>query len=84
MPKLAISEAGFKDGAFELISINLAEVSCQKSFVVVSSQTKGANFNPEYLKVNPSGTVPTLVNDGKTFSDSTVRFPAFYLAGFGC
>jgi len=56
VPKIAISEAGFKDGDFELKSVNLAE---------------GANFDPEYLKINPNGTVPTLISDGKTFTDST-------------
>ncbi|ORY32567.1 hypothetical protein BCR39DRAFT_586902 [Naematelia encephala] len=56
VPKLAISEAGFKDGDIEWININLGE---------------GANFNPDYLKVTPAGTIPALVSDGKTFTDST-------------
>lgn len=60
VPKLAISEAGFKEGDIDWISINLAE---------------GANFNPEYLRVNPEGTIPSLVSDGKTFTDSTTVVP---------
>ncbi|CAD6587739.1 MAG: hypothetical protein TREMPRED_004834 [Tremellales sp. Tagirdzhanova-0007] len=56
VPKLAISETGYKSGDIEWISINLAE---------------GANFNPEYLKINKEGTVPALVSGGNTFTDST-------------
>ena len=33
---------------------------------------QGKNFDPEYLKKNPNGTVPTLVVDGETFTDSVV------------
>lgn len=36
---------------------------------------QGKNFDPEYLKINPNGTVPTLIVDGKTFTDSTVSLP---------
>ncbi|KAL7421738.1 hypothetical protein Q5752_003509 [Cryptotrichosporon argae] len=55
-PKLALAEAGFKDGAVELVTVNLAE---------------GENFDPEYLKITKSGTVPALVVDGQTYTDST-------------
>ncbi|KAK8864266.1 hypothetical protein IAR55_001512 [Kwoniella newhampshirensis] len=55
-PKIALEELGFtKDKDVEWISVNLAE---------------GKNFDPEYLKINPAGTVPTLIAEGKTFSDS--------------
>lgn len=33
---------------------------------------QGANFNPEYLKINKNGTIPTYIIDGKTYDDSTV------------
>jgi len=56
VPKITIAEAGFKKGDIELVSINLGE---------------GANFNPEYLKINPHATVPTLRVDGQTYTDST-------------
>ena len=36
---------------------------------------QGKNFDPEYLKINKNGTVPTLVIDGETYTDSTVRAP---------
>ncbi|KAK4687342.1 hypothetical protein P7C73_g2777, partial [Tremellales sp. Uapishka_1] len=63
VPKIAIEEAGFKEGDFEYKSINLAE---------------GENFNPEYLKLNPNGTVPTLVSKGETYVDSTVSGRALW------
>jgi glutathione S-transferase len=33
---------------------------------------KGEQFNPEYLKLNPKGVVPTLVHDSKVILESTV------------
>ena len=33
---------------------------------------KGEHLAPEYLKLNPNGTVPTLVHDGKAVPDSSV------------
>ena len=33
---------------------------------------KGEQFDPEYLKLNPKGVVPTLVHDGRVILDSTV------------
>ncbi|WVR07180.1 hypothetical protein IAU60_004221 [Kwoniella sp. DSM 27419] len=55
-PKIAASELGFKkDQDVEWVSINLAE---------------GKNFEPEYLKINPAGTVPTLIADGQNYQDS--------------
>nr|ODN82617.1 hypothetical protein L203_05426 [Cryptococcus depauperatus CBS 7841] len=46
-PKLALEEGGLKkDKDVEYISINLAE---------------GENFEPHYLRINPAGTVPTLI-----------------------
>ena len=32
----------------------------------------GEQFNPDYLKINPKGIVPTLVHDGKIVPESTV------------
>ncbi|ODN82171.1 hypothetical protein, variant 2 [Cryptococcus amylolentus CBS 6039] len=55
-PKIAIEEGGFKKGQdYDYITINLAE---------------GANFDPSYLKINPAGTVPTLIVGKDTFTDS--------------
>ena len=33
---------------------------------------KGEQFNPDYLKINPKGVVPTLVHDGHVIPESTV------------
>lgn len=33
---------------------------------------KGEQFEPEYLKINPKGVVPTLIHDGTIVPDSTV------------
>lgn len=33
---------------------------------------RGDQFDPEYLKLNPNGVVPTLVHDGKVLIESTV------------
>ncbi|OXM82025.1 hypothetical protein C364_00132 [Cryptococcus neoformans Bt63] len=55
-PKLALEEGGLKkDKDVRWITINLPE---------------GENFEPNYLKINPSGTVPTLVVGNDTFTDS--------------
>ncbi|OCF40464.1 hypothetical protein I317_05702 [Kwoniella heveanensis CBS 569] len=55
-PKIALSELGYqKDKDVEWVSINLAE---------------GKNFEPEYLKINPAGTVPTLISKGEKYQDS--------------
>ena len=32
----------------------------------------GKQFDPEYLKLNPKGVVPTLVHDGKVVTESTL------------
>jgi glutathione S-transferase len=34
--------------------------------------SRGGQFEPEYLAVNPNGEVPTLVHDGKVLTESTV------------
>ncbi|KIR67179.1 hypothetical protein I312_102515 [Cryptococcus bacillisporus CA1280] len=57
VPKLALEEGGLKkDKDVKWISVNLPE---------------GENFEPSYLKINPAGTVPTLVVGNDTFTDST-------------
>lgn len=40
---------------------------------------QGENFNPEFLKVNPKGTIPALECDGKVYDDSTVSVVSFNL-----
>lgn len=52
-PTLAVSELKYPDGAVEQKTVNLIE---------------GENFTPEFLRVNLSATLPTLVADGKTYT----------------
>jgi glutathione S-transferase len=33
---------------------------------------KGEQFEPDYLKINPNGVVPTLVHDGYVIIESTI------------
>ena len=33
---------------------------------------RGDQFDPEYLKLNPNGVVPTLIHDGNVLTESTV------------
>ncbi|KAL1952024.1 hypothetical protein VTO73DRAFT_1173 [Trametes versicolor] len=54
-PELAIAELGYADDAIETKVVNLVE---------------GANFHPDFLKINPNGTLPTLEADGKTFTNT--------------
>ncbi|TBU35169.1 hypothetical protein BD309DRAFT_977667 [Dichomitus squalens] len=54
-PELAIAELGYPDDAIETKVVNLAE---------------GANFTPEFLKINPHATLPTLAADGKTYTST--------------
>ncbi|OCH96480.1 hypothetical protein OBBRIDRAFT_829907 [Obba rivulosa] len=53
-PELAIAEL-HPEGAIDTQIINVVE---------------GGNFAPEYLKINPHGTVPALLADGKTYVSS--------------
>ncbi|EMD41806.1 hypothetical protein CERSUDRAFT_110368 [Gelatoporia subvermispora B] len=50
-PELAIAEL-YPEGAIDKQVVNVVE---------------GGNFAPEYLKINPHGTVPALLADGKTY-----------------
>ncbi|KAI0639331.1 hypothetical protein C8Q77DRAFT_53853 [Trametes polyzona] len=54
-PELAIAELGYPDDAFETKIVNLIE---------------GENFTPEFLKINPHATLPTLVADGKSYTNT--------------
>lgn len=38
--------------------------------VKVVNLADGGNFDPEFLKLNPNGTLPTLVHDGKSFGST--------------
>ncbi|MFT4583993.1 MAG: glutathione S-transferase [Gammaproteobacteria bacterium] len=63
------------------VRIVLAEkgLPCEKIYVDLPSK---ANLSPEYLKLNPTGVVPTLVEDGRAIIESSIiceyledRFP---------
>ncbi|GBE78261.1 hypothetical protein SCP_0111440 [Sparassis crispa] len=53
VPRLAVEELGFSEDAIEEKVVNLGE---------------GANFTPEFLKLNPNATLPTLVADGRSYT----------------
>ncbi|RPD63006.1 hypothetical protein L227DRAFT_599271 [Lentinus tigrinus ALCF2SS1-6] len=53
--ELAIAELGYPEDAIETKVVNLAE---------------GANFSPEFVKINPHATLPTLVANGKTYTNT--------------
>ncbi|KAI0724477.1 hypothetical protein C8T65DRAFT_626617 [Cerioporus squamosus] len=53
--ELAIAELGYPEDAIETKVVNLAE---------------GANFDPEFVKINPHATLPTLVADGKAYTNT--------------
>jgi len=55
VPELAIEELGFPEGAIQKKVVNLVE---------------GANFDPEFLRINPKASLPTLQADGKVFTDT--------------
>ncbi|EIW70783.1 hypothetical protein M231_02561 [Tremella mesenterica] len=62
VPRVALTELGFKEGEdFETISIDLS---------------KGENFNPDFLKINPSATVPVLKLGDKVYTDTATIVPA--------
>ncbi|KAI0272243.1 hypothetical protein BGY98DRAFT_1001397 [Russula aff. rugulosa BPL654] len=48
----------------------LAELEIEANFQVVNL-AEGANFNPEFLKINPNATLPTLIHAGKSFTNTT-------------
>ncbi|KAI8995559.1 hypothetical protein BD414DRAFT_245103 [Trametes punicea] len=54
-PELAIAELGYPEDAIETKIVNLVE---------------GENFMPEFLKINPHATLPTLVADGKAYTNT--------------
>ncbi|KAI0361707.1 hypothetical protein OH77DRAFT_1417974 [Trametes cingulata] len=54
-PELAIAELGYPADAIQTKVVNLVE---------------GENFTPEFLKINPHGTLPTLVADGKAYTNT--------------
>ncbi|KAH9857842.1 hypothetical protein C2E23DRAFT_864881 [Lenzites betulinus] len=54
-PELALAELGYADDAVETRIINVVE---------------GENFAPSFLQINPHGTLPTLVVDGKAYTNT--------------
>jgi glutathione S-transferase len=53
------------------VRICLAEKSLNWTDIHINLATK-EHLTPEYLMINPNGVVPTLVNDGKVITDSSV------------
>ena len=53
------------------VRLTLAEkqIPWESKFVDMS---KGGQFDPEYMKLNPNAVVPTLVHDGHVLTESTV------------
>lgn len=47
----------------------LAELEADADFKVVNL-LEGANFDPEFLKLNPGGTLPTLTHEGESFTST--------------
>jgi len=60
-PEIAIVELGYPAEAIQKKIVNVAE---------------GANFAPEFLKINPNGTLPSLVADGKAYTstDEVIKY----------
>jgi len=48
----------------------LAELEIEADFQVVNL-AEGANYDPEFLKINPNATLPTLIHAGKSFTNTT-------------
>ena len=62
------------------VRIVLAEKGLEWTPVHVDLQNK-QNLEPDYLKLNPLGVVPTLVDNGKPIIESSLiflRFPTIY------
>ena len=53
------------------VRLAMAEKDLQWNGVYIDI-LKGEQFNPDYLKLNPKGVVPTLVHDDLVIPDSTV------------
>ncbi|CCM00952.1 uncharacterized protein FIBRA_02999 [Fibroporia radiculosa] len=56
VPELAVEELEYPEGSVEKKTVNLVE---------------GENFTPEFLQINPKGTLPVLQADGQVFTDTT-------------
>ncbi|OSD03506.1 hypothetical protein PYCCODRAFT_1434403 [Trametes coccinea BRFM310] len=54
-PELALAELGYPDDAIETKVVNLVE---------------GENFTPQFIEINPNATLPTLVADGKAYTNT--------------
>ncbi|KAI0252302.1 hypothetical protein BJV78DRAFT_1204333 [Lactifluus subvellereus] len=48
----------------------LAELGIDAEFKIVDL-VEGANFDPEFLKLNPNATLPTLTHDGESYTSTT-------------
>ncbi|EPT04259.1 hypothetical protein FOMPIDRAFT_1021944 [Fomitopsis schrenkii] len=55
VPELAVEDLEYPEGAVEQKVVNLVE---------------GENFTPEFLQINPKGTLPALQVDGQAFTDT--------------
>jgi len=63
-PLYAAAELGYADDAIEYKQVNLI---------------KGENWEPEFIKINPKTTLPTLVADGKVY-DSTNAVTSYLIS----
>ncbi|KZT06896.1 uncharacterized protein LAESUDRAFT_736746 [Laetiporus sulphureus 93-53] len=55
VPELAVEELGYQEGQIEKKVVDLVE---------------GANFTPDFLKINPKATLPVLQAGGQVFTDT--------------
>ncbi|KAJ7130072.1 hypothetical protein C8R43DRAFT_670276 [Mycena crocata] len=70
--ELAVEELGYKDTITTKVAKSLS--SATPTYIVNRNQivnlVEGENFAPEFLKLNPNATLPTLESDGKVYTST--------------